>query len=614
MHACGWCGSIRDLLQADPSTIQQALAEFVTSRLALPVDRGQEEAWNASLKLLHREFDELAATIPDAMKWALVLEYTLPRERGRRPDAVLLVPGAVIVLEFKGTATPLRADLDQVRAYARDLASYHAPSHGQDVLPILVCTSSRQQPALISDTSVVGREGLATVIREFVVNRTGSAVPLQTWVEGNYAPLPSLIAAARSIFRHEPLPRIRRAASAGVGRAIERLQAIATAAREHHLVLVTGVPGAGKTLVGLQFVYASRFSDDEAARPAVFLSGKGPLVKVLQHALKSSVFVQGVHDFLLDHGGPTHRHTPEEHIWVYDEAQRAWDAERVRSKRGHGASEPEDFVRLGLRMPRWAMLVGLFGEGQEIHLGEEAGLGQWNDAVRASGARWIVHCPARLAPLFADAEVRVADELDLPTTPRAHLAADMHAWVGRLLEGDLKAAAALAEGIQAAGFNLYLTQDLDAARAYARRRYAGQEDVRYGLLGSSKARILGAYGMDTSFGTTRFFREGPWYNDEPASPRSCSQLQEVATEFACQGLELDLPIVGWGEDLVWDGQGWRSAPSPRSQAKDLHRLRLNSYRVLLTRGRDGMVIFVPPDARLSSTLEALRVAGVAALE
>ncbi|MEZ4504269.1 MAG: DNA/RNA helicase domain-containing protein [Thermomicrobiales bacterium] len=140
-----------------------------------------------------------------------------------------------------------------------------------------------------------------------------------------------------------------------------------------------------------------------AKSDAVFLSGNGPLVKVLQYALKSTVFVQDVHGFLRDYGGTSSR-LPRERIWVYDEAQRAWDSKRVQEKRGHEYSEPEDFIRLGERVTDWALIVGLIGEGQEIHLGEESGLGQWNDAIANSRLPWIVHCPTRLASTFPSAQ------------------------------------------------------------------------------------------------------------------------------------------------------------------------------------------------------------------
>jgi len=435
------------------------------------------------------------------------------------------------------------------------------------------------------------------------------AVELLGWREDrNGAPL---VAAARRIFEHEPLPQIKRAASAGIPQALASLQRTAREAQrkhERHLALVTGVPGAGKTLVGLQFVYLTRFSEDDSERPAVFLSGNGPLVKVLQHALKNQIFVQDVHGFLIRYGGNSSR-LPTEHIWVYDEAQRAWDGERVLSKRGHGLSEHEDFVRLGMRVPDWAMLVGLIGEGQEIHLGEEGGLKLWSDAIEASGGDWTIHCPQHIASVFDGHNVVVEDELELTVTLRSHVAGELHQWVRSLLDGRLAEASSIAHPMQVADYNLYVTRDIEEAKRYVRTRYEGDEDKRYGLLGSSKAKNLPLFGLNTSFQATRGFRPGPWYNDPVSSLRSCCRLIEVATEFSCQGLELDFPIVGWDTDLVWDGVQWHTKVGRSSKAHDARQLRLNSYRVLLTRGRDGMIVFVPLLTELDATYAALLSAG-----
>jgi DUF2075 family protein len=378
--------------------------------------------------------------------------------------------------------------------------------------------------------------------------------------------------------------------------------------------LVTGVPGAGKTLVGLQFVYENHFHQNESGRAAVFLSGNGPLVKVLQYALRSSVFVQDVHGFLKQYGGAQLRQ-PEEHIWVYDEAQRAWDAERVREKRGHLASEPEDFLRIGERMGSWALMVGLIGEGQEIHLGEEAGLMQWNAALAAMERPWSVHCPTKIAALFpAAARVEADDALDLTTSLRSHLAEDVQQWVSHLLGGQLAQATRIADRIAQQGFDMYVTRDLEASKRYVQERYLGQQDKRYGLLASSKAKNVGTYGVHNEYNFTKNLREGAWYNDPPSSLRSCCQLHDVATEFACQGLELDFPIVAWGSDLTWQDGAWHSLPQPRSQAHNPHMLRVNSYRVLLSRGRDGFIVFMPDELAMKSTYEAVVRAGLRILD
>jgi hypothetical protein len=377
--------------------------------------------------------------------------------------------------------------------------------------------------------------------------------------------------------------------------------------------LVTGVPGAGKTLVGLQFVYTARLDENDARRPAVFLSGNGPLVQVLQHALGSTVFVQDVHGFLKQYGGTAQR-SPEEHIWVYDEAQRAWDAERVAQKRGHATSEPEDFLRLGEKLDSWAMLVGLIGDGQEIHLGEEAGLEQWNEAIASVSGEWHVHCPSRIAHLFhAAASVSVNDKLDLTRSLRSHLAEDVQRWVEYVLKGDFERAADIAPLIEDQGFELYATRDLDTLKSYVRERYDGVEDKRYGLLASSKAKNLPNYGVHNEYHFTRRVRVGPWYNDPPDSDFSCCRLHDVVTEFGAQGLELDFPLVCWGEDLRWNDNRWQSPPQPRSKARNPHQLRVNSYRVLLTRGRDGFGVFVPPEAALADTYRNLISAGMTSL-
>jgi hypothetical protein len=606
---CGWSGTVAEFLTENSATLRDGFSALLHT-LNLPIGDQQVRAWADSIRVLKRECHELIADVPAVGDWGLVLEYELPREGGRRPDVVLLCGNSAHVVEFKGRTYAEQSDIDQVEAYARDLREYHAASHGLDVQAVLALDDAQIPAQKVDNVTVVGGKSIASYVESLGEQGTFDRKRLDRWLEADYEPLPALVAAARRIFEHEPLPHIRRAASAGIPQALELLQEIARQAEsegERHLALVTGVPGAGKTLVGLQFVYLTRFSNDEAERPAVFLSGNGPLVDVLQHALKSTIFVQDVHKFLVRYGGASTR-LPTEHIWVYDEAQRAWDGERVMGKRGHPLSEHEDFIKLGERVPKWSMLVGLIGEGQEIHLGEEGGLKLWSDAIRASTVDWTVHCPSHLAPLFAGQTVVANDALELTTTLRSHVAGDLHQWVSMVLDGDLDAAHRIATAMQDVSFNLYITRDLEEAKRYVRARYYGEDDKRFGLLGSSKATNLPRYGLNTGFQATRGFRPGPWYNDPSSSLKSCCQLLEVATEFACQGLELDFPIVGWDTDLLWDGTQW-TIRTTRSKAHDARKLRINSYRVLMSRGRDGMAIFVPPLAQLDATYNALISSG-----
>jgi hypothetical protein len=257
------------------------------------------------------------------------------------------------------------------------------------------------------------------------------------------------------------------------------------------------------------------------------------------------------------------------------------------------------------------MIIGLIGEGQEIHVGEEAGLALWNAAVAGSDVPWHVHCPSRLANRFPGAaSVEASGALDLDVSLRSHVAEDVQDWVKSLLAGRLDEASEHAAKARASGFRMYVSRVKEDVVAYAQQRYEDASDKRFGWLASSKATNLAGHGIQNSYAFTRRFREGSWFNDPPESVNSCCQLNEIATEFQCQGLELDLPLVAWGNDLTWEGNKWGSKPSPRSKAKDPHQLRLNSYRVLLSRGRDGVVVFVPPDAALDGTYEALRDAGL----
>lgn len=611
-HA-GWSGTIGSFLAEPESRIRDELRGFV-SALVLPVGDAQVRAWNESIKLLKLECAELTRHRVEAQDWGLIFEYELPRERGRRPDIVILTGCSINVVEFKGRSYAEQVDLDQVAAYGRDLTEYHGGSHDLKVNRIVSLDATLTDPQLIDDVWVVGGKMLGSCLQQLADNPPCEAPDIVRWLRSDYQPIPSLVAAARRIFDNEPLPQIRSALSAGIPQALESLQHAAVSAKERgerHISLVTGVPGAGKTLVGLNFVYNTRFTNNEGERPAVFLSGNGPLVAVLQDALKSRVFVQDVHNFLMQYGGSAKRR-PEEHIWVYDEAQRAWDADKVKGKRDHDLSEHQDFVNLGMRMPDWAMLVGLIGEGQEIHLGEEGGLQLWNEAIAKSGGRWVIHCPSHIAHLFPDQEVVVDDVLNLSTSLRSHVAGELHEWVGELLQGHLLKAEMLSRSIRGAHFNLYVTRDLADAKQYVRARYADDPDKRYGLLASSKAKILPSFGVDASWQATRRMRPARWYNDAPTALGSCCQLLTVATEFQCQGLELDFPIVCWDKDLVWRAGLWESLVG-RSAAKDPHQLRLNSYRVLLTRGRDGMVIYVPPIDALNATHEALIQAGCESL-
>jgi hypothetical protein len=474
-------------------------------------------------------------------------------------------------------------------------------------VPVLVLTGA-SDPIADDAVAIVDPASLAPAILEH--SRPGN-ISLPDWLASNYEPLPMLVAAARRIFQNEPLPAVKRALSSSVPAAVDLLGRLAEQAAQDGdrvLAFVAGVPGSGKTLAGLSLVYerVNKMS------PATFLSGNGPLVEVLRDALQSKVFVRDLHAFIKQYGLSSK--VPNEHVIVFDEAQRAWDEGYMNFKHGVTRSEPDLLIDVGERLPGWATLVGLVGDGQEIHAGEESGIEQWHDAVRPSRGRqrWRVHCPSRLTPIFTEVEAHAHDELDLTISLRSRLADDLHDWVAALLDGRLSTAARLGEKVRFSAFSLYVTRSLEDARGYVWERYQDQPESRYGLLASARTQsYLPKFGVDTSFPATKRVKLARWYNEPRGHPQSCCQLEDVVTEFGCQGLELDMPVVCWGNDMVWSGSAWRIRPvKARYPLENSDQLRLNAYRVLLTRGRDGLVIFVPPDPAMDVTEHALLAAGV----
>ena len=335
------------------------------------------------------------------------------------------------------------------------------------VSPILVYTSRGGEEDSFEGVRIVGPDYLS---RAFVdLAGTGSRLPLTSFFAGTYAPLPSLVAAARRIFKHEPLPAIKRAENAGIPRLLVWLHQLvrdAATRGERHLVLITGVPGSGKTLVGLQFVDDSSQGD---APEATFFSGNDPLVTVLQDAVQSKVFVRRWHEFDLEYG-LRKRSLPAEHVLVFDEAQRAWDETRMREKKGIKESEPAIVVDVTAQLPNWGVAIGLVGEGQEIYLGEEAGLGQWVDALKESPVPFQVHVSPRLTPLFRDVSPIPDAKLDLTVSLRTHSAETAHEWVSSVLSGDLGAAESRAVQLAQQHYDVYVTDNLLRAKTYLFRR------------------------------------------------------------------------------------------------------------------------------------------------
>ena len=343
--AHGWAGSARDFIASDLRATTHVLSEHHKQHYGDRASAEQENAWAHSLKWLSAALH----VVQDAGDWQLILEYEMPFEGGRRPDAVVLANDAVLALEFKERTGVSRADVDQVDAYARDLQDYHSACRGLNVFRSWSSSITARSTDAFEGVPIIGPDWLPATLQR--LGGRGFQIDLSTWLAGTYAPLPTLVAAARSLFQHEPLPTIKRAESAGIPELLHWLEDLVDQARrdkERHLVLITGVPGSGKTLVGLQFVHLSRGIEPEA----VFLSGNDPLVTVLQDALQNKVFVRRMHDFDLEYG-IRRRSLPIQKVFVFDEAQRAWDVGRMTEKKNHNRSEPEILLDVAGSVPDW---------------------------------------------------------------------------------------------------------------------------------------------------------------------------------------------------------------------------------------------------------------------
>ncbi len=625
---CGWASTVPVLTAASLDEIVNSLAAFI--RDSTPE---QIRAWKASVPKLQSECGKLVEVEPKALQYGAILEYQMP-EGLHRVDALLLIAGAVVVLEFKGDGWRPEY-LEQAADYARRLHWYHSlcGSDGVRVHTIVVAYGTRVSEVFAEWHTCTNVEGLLDVLRRFD-QPGGTPIPVARFIEPQLCqPSLSLVQAARKYFADHALPRIKRidvitdAAVACIVREIHRAQEN----KVRKLILLTGVPGAGKTFVGLKIAHEPLLDDLAVAyadgtkptAPAVFLSGNGPLVEVLQYEFRRAggggkVFVRGVKDFV---GRYSKRNAPSppHHVLIFDEAQRAWDARKVEAAhRGATAiSEPAAFVAFANRVPTWSVVIALIGEGQEIHSGEESGIGLWAEAVQQYGSDWQVIGPSRLRANFAECGVpyREEEELHLSRSVRFNFAAGLTTWAAEMVEDhpNPTALAHISSQMRGQGYQLRVTRDLHRAKEFLWSKYRELPDARFGMLVSSRDKDLREFGVVPSDG--RFFRPGPWYADPEASPSSCRRLNDTITEFSSQGLELDHTLLVWGGDFVLNGDGcWDDSSAKKYQKKSMVRhplqLRRNAYRVLLTRGREGVIICLPAGLeKLDRTYEFLVASG-----
>jgi hypothetical protein len=553
-----------------------------------------------------------------ASRYGAILEYQLP-DSSKRVDAIILISGAVLVLELKGDGNDSESYLEQAADYARRLYWFHSLC-GEERVKVHTLVVSYGRPGQIGQKdwiTLTNVDQLSEAIISFDMPPPAETIDVEKFIQPEVCqPTPSLVRAVREYYSRNALPRIKRIddiTSSAVRRVVDEIHE-AHRGRRRKLILLSGVPGAGKTFIGMQIAHESFLDDlaeplpsgEKPTAPAVFLSGNRPLVDVLQYEMRKAggggrVFVRGVHEFMKRFSG-RNASPPPHHVMIFDEAQRAWDEAQVRHshKDALACSEPEAFIRFAGKVPGWSAVMGLIGDGQQISYGEEGGVALWARAVAKGGKEWDVCGPKQFESIFQSEGVAyvVAPELHLERSVRFHFALGLSEWAGGIVAGTSAVGdlSNLAAALGGQGYQLRVTRRLDAAKAFLWEKYRDQPEARFGLMTSARDKAL-ATAVGVSPVSTRLFRAGPWYADPESSPNSCRRLNDAITEFSAQGLELDHTLLVWGTDFVRSSEVWDDSKAMRFQRrsaiKNPLQLRRNAYRVLLTRGREGVVICLP---------------------
>lgn len=651
--------TIAGFLQTSPDAICGALA----SRSGFAVERPQMQAWREQVNLLQPVLALYAG------RGHAFFEFVLPRI-GRRVDVVLVIEQLVFVLEFKvGESEFQRHAIDQVWDYALDLKNFHEPSHLAHIVPVLVATRAadtdlRYKPPAGDEVYTplrIGSRQLASLFELHLASATGEPIDGKAWGAGRYQPTPTIIEAARALYSGHSVVDISRsdAGASNLTHTSNYVSTVIADAQKHGrkaICLITGVPGAGKTLVGLDI--ATQHMDAASALHSVFLSGNGPLVAILREALAQDqvqrerqagrsltktaarrqveAFIQNVHHFrddcLVNSGAPP------EHVAIFDEAQRAWNREQtvafMTRKKGRpefDASEPEYLLSCMDRHTDWAVVLCLVGGGQEINTGE-AGISEWIDALRTRYPHWSVHISPRLheseygsgaalEALKGHDRLYLDEALHLSVSMRSFRAERVSDWVKFVLDLEVEKAQETLRDLLPR-YPIVVTRNLAAAKAWVKANARGSE--RFGLVVSSQAQRLKPHAIDVRVQVDPVH----WFLGPKDDVRSSYYLEDAATEFHVQGLELDWACVVWDADFRKAGQAWDhwsfvGSRWQRVRKADRQTYLKNAYRVLLTRARQGMALVVPEGSEEDSTREPsfydatyryLRSVGVPTLE
>ncbi len=629
MNRAYYSESISNFLGSTPEEILGKLSISNTFSL----DQPQRDAWLEEIHILHQTLQTYQGTI--------YFEFSIPR-MGQRIDVVLLIGSVIFVLEFKiGEGEFTAHAIEQVWDYALDLKNFHESSHEQFIAPILIATEAENVLPAISMTPQNDKllfpikcnaELLGQVIQSTLSFSDGLVINRVHWEDGRYCPTPTIIEAAMALYNGHSVEEISRsdASAINLSKTSEAISLIIRHSKENSkksVCFVTGVPGAGKTLVGLNI--ATTHIDKANDLYSVFLSGNGPLVAILREALtrdkimqkrgrgikvkkgevmsEVKMFIQNVHHFrddcLIDEGKP-----PIEHVALFDEAQRAWNKEQtskfMRQKKKRAVfnhSEPEFLISCLDRHPDWAVIVCLVGGGQEINTGE-AGISEWLDSLNSFFPDWHIYISPRLIEseyAAGDALDKVAsrpnvvykDELHLAVSMRSFRAENVSLLVKQVLDLDAEGSRLTLDKLKAK-YPIVLTRNMRDAKQWLKEQARGSE--RYGIVVSSQAERLKPHAIDVKSPVSPVH----WFLYGKEDVRSSYYLEDVATEFHIQGLELDWVCVTWDADFRYSKNGWEHWSFRGNRwnriKKDERKVYLkNAYRVLLTRARQGMVVVVP---------------------
>ena len=610
----------------------EILGQLTNQHKFRQLEQQQINSWRRQI----RELKQTLAGFPDA---TLLLEFEIPRI-GKRVDAILILNGSILVLEYKvGAKTYDATSIDQAYDYALDLKNFHKASHHLTIVPVLIATDAPSK----SPNLEIGVDGIASPLLAnsdnllTVLNLLSTALPkvgldADAWINSTYHPTPTIVEAAQALYKGHKVEEISRSDAGAINLTktcshVSRVIDDAKVNNKKVICLITGTAGAGKSLAGLNIATERmRYLENEHA---VFLSGNGPLVAVLREALvqdqlaendllpkderikrkpaeqKASAFIQNIHHFRDDNLASNE--APIEKVVIFDEAQRAWNKEQTSSfmkrKRGQdnfSMSEPDFLLSVMNRHKDWCVVVCLIGGGQEINTGE-AGITEWITALKENYQDWEIHFSDEIfksdyalsrewledqGPL----KLHIEPDLNLSVSLRSFRAEKLSAFISAVISGDSIRAREIKEHLT--DYPIYLTRDLDKAKDQLRQWARGSE--RIGLVASSNAIRLKPSGI---------FVKGEidptlWFLKGKSDIRSSHYLEDVATEFDVQGLEIDWVGVCWDANFRVEDGKWITYNFSGSKWQSVHDLEkqkyiANSYRVLLTRGRQGIVIFVP---------------------